>query len=141
MADLIAIVALGLQYSLIVFVINLWLRTTLPFSAVTITFLILAGLGMLLWHRKELSQTVKRWGTLAVRSVILGIAFFGADLLIALLHGQANPFHFPGGLLGLPLTFLICPGGTIICLAGLARASYISRRAAGHPSTEQSTRP
>ncbi len=62
MADLIAIVALGLQYSLIVFVINLWLRTTLPFSAVTITFLILAGLGMLLWHRKELSQTVKRWG-------------------------------------------------------------------------------
>jgi len=131
MADLIAIVALGLQYSLVVFAVNLWLRTALPFSAVAITFLILASIGMLLWHRKKLSQTAKQWGTLAVRSVVLGIAFFGADLLIALLNGQATPFHFPGGLLGLPLTFLICPGGTIICLAGLVRASYISRRAGG----------
>lgn len=129
MADLIAILTLGLQYSLIVFVTNLWLRTTLPFSAVTVAFLILGSIGMLLWHRKKLSQTVKQWRTLAFRSVVLGMAFFGYDLLIALLHGQANPFHFPGGLLGLPLTFLICPGGTIICLAGLVRASYISRRA------------
>jgi hypothetical protein len=129
MADLIAIVALGLQYSLIVFVINLCLRTTLPFSGVTITFLILASVGMLLWHRERLSQTVKQWGTLAFRSVLLGIALFGADLLIALLHGQPNPFHFPGGLLGLPLTFLICPGGTIICLAGLARVLYMSGKA------------
>ena len=85
--------------------------------------------------------TVKQWGNLAVRSVILGVAFLGADALIALLHGQANPFHFPGGLLGLPLTFLICPVGTIICLAGLARASYIGKRAASHPSTaDQSAR-
>jgi integral membrane sensor domain MASE1 len=84
--------------------------------------------------------TVKQWGRLVVRSVVLGIAFFGADLLLALLHGQANPFHFPGGLLGLPLTFLICPGGTIICLVGLVRASYISRRVDGHPPTEQSAR-
>jgi hypothetical protein len=75
--------------------------------------------------------TVRQWRRLAIRSVILGIAFFGADILIALLHGQANPFHFPGGLLGLPLTFLICPVGTIICLAGLVRASYINRKAAG----------
>jgi hypothetical protein len=84
---------------------------------------------------------VKQWGRLAVRSVVLGIGFVGVDILLALLNGQANPFHYPGGLLGLPLTFLICPGGTIICLAGLARASYISRRAAGHPSTEQGARP
>jgi hypothetical protein len=131
MADLVAIVALGLQYSLIVFLINLWLRTRLPFSAVTITFLILGSIGMLLWHRKKLSQTVKQWGTLAFRSVVLGVAFFGVDVLIALLQGQANPFRFPGGLLGLPLTFLICPGGTVICLAGLVRAFYINRRAAG----------
>jgi hypothetical protein len=134
MADLIAILALGLQYSLIVFVINLWVRTTLPFSAVTITFLILASIGIVVWRREKLAQTVKQWGRLAVRSAVLGIAFFGVDFLIGLLNGQANPLRFPGGLLGLPLTFLICPGGTIICLAGLVRALYISRRAAGHPA-------
>src|SRR5258708_34146924 len=104
MADLIAIVALGLQYSLVVFAVNLWLRTALPFSAVAITFLILASIGMLLWHRKKLSQTAKQWGTLAVRSVVLGIGFFVADLLIALFNGQATPCTFPGGLLALPLT-------------------------------------
>jgi len=131
MADLIAILALGLQYSLIVFVIDLWLRNTLPFTEVTITFLILSSVGIVLWHRKELSQTVKQWAGLARRSVILGIALFGGDLLLALLNGHANPFLFPGGLLGLPLTFLVCPGGTIICLAGLVRAFYLSKRAVG----------
>jgi hypothetical protein len=44
MADLIALLALGLQYSLIVFVINLWLRPRLPFAGVTISFLILEAL-------------------------------------------------------------------------------------------------
>ena len=131
MADLIAILVLGLQYSLIVLIINLYLRTPLPFAVVTIIFLVLASIGIGLWHREKFSQTVKQWERLTVRSVVLGIAFFGADLLLSLLHGQANPLHFPGGLLGLPLTLFVCPGGTIICLAGLVRASYINRRAGG----------
>jgi hypothetical protein len=131
MADLIGTMVLGIQYSLIVFIVNLWLRTTLPFGAVTVGFLILGSIGMVLWHRKKFSQPVKKWGSLAAGSVGLGIAFFGADFLLALLRGQVNPLHFPGGLLGLPLTFLVCPGGTIICLAGLARALYIGRGTAG----------
>lgn len=129
MADLIGLVTLGLQYSLLVFVANLWFGSTLPFNGIGIIFAVLAVIGMLLWHREKLLPTVKKWRTLAVRSVILGIAFFVVDLVIALLNGQANPLHYPGGLLGLPLTLLICPGGTIICLAGLVRASYISRTA------------
>jgi hypothetical protein len=136
MANLIAIVALGLQYSLIVFAANLWLRRTLPFGAVTISFLILASIGVAIWHRKNL-HTMKQWGRLAAVSILLASALFGVDFLIALLNGQSNPLHFPGGLLGLPLTLFICPGGTIICLAGLVRAFYISRRADGYPPTEQ----
>jgi hypothetical protein len=137
MADLIAIIILGLQYSLVILIINMWFRIALPFRAVAIGFLILASIGGVLWHRLKLSQSTKQWGALAVRSIVLGGAFFAGDLLVALSHGQTNPFHFPGGLLGLPLTFLICPGGTIICLAGLVRASYISRRGTDHPPTEQ----
>jgi hypothetical protein len=131
MADLIAIVMLGLQYFLVVLVVNSWLGTALTFSIIAITLLILTSIGLLLWHRKKLSQTAMQWVTLAVRSVVLGIAFFGVDFLIALSHGQANPFRYPGGLLGLPLTFLICPGGTIISLAGVARAFYMSRHVDG----------
>jgi hypothetical protein len=116
---------------MIVLVMNFWLRTMPPVVELTIPFLILTSIGLVLWHVKKVPQTVKQWWGLAARSVVLGIAFFGVDLLIALLNGQANPLHFPGGLLALPLTLLVCPGGTIICLAGLARAFYISRRPVG----------
>lgn len=138
MADLIAIFALGLQYLLIILLLKLGSAVPLPLTAVIFVFLVLVGVGILLWHREKLAQTVRQWQDLAARSVVLGMAFFGGDCLIALLHGQPNPFHFPGGLLGLPLTFLICPGGTVICLAGLVRAFYIRRTEAsgimGRPS-------
>jgi hypothetical protein len=101
--------------------------------------MILASIGIAVWHRETLSQSAREWGRLAVRSVVLGLAFFGGDFLIALFNGHANPFHFPGGLLGLPLTFLICPGATMICLAGLARASYRTREKPGtreNPGTD-----
>jgi hypothetical protein len=129
MADLIAILVLGLQYSLIVFVIVLYLRAAIPVAAVTIVFLVLASISIVLWHRKEFSQTVNQWRRYTAWSIVLGVAFFGADLFLGYLHGYANPLHFPGGLLGLPLTLLICPGATIVCSAGLVRASYVSRRA------------
>jgi hypothetical protein len=132
--DLIAILALGLQYFLLILLLKLRPAIPLPLAAVIVVFLVLVGIGIVLWHREKLAQTVRQWQNLAARSVVLGMAFFGGDCLIALLHGQPNPFRFPGGLLGLPLTFLICPGGTIICLAGLVRAAYINRKAAtGHP--------
>jgi|SRR5579884_1048505 len=131
MADLIAILALGVQYSMVVVAILLLNRTTLSPLLLTIAFLILAAIGFVLWHREEPSQTVRRWWKLAVGSVVLGVGFFGVDFLVALSQGQPNPFHFPGGLLGLPVTLFICPGGTIVCFAGLVRTYYLSRKAAG----------
>ncbi|MGH9743059.1 MAG: hypothetical protein ACRD51_12000 [Candidatus Acidiferrum sp.] len=130
MADSIAILALGLQYSLILLIINMFFRVPLSFAAATIAFLALAVIGLALWHRKSPPQTVKQWANFAAGSVVLGIAFFGVDLLLAYLNGHTNPLDFPGGLLGLPLTILVCPVATIICLAGLVRAFYISQTAA-----------
>lgn len=122
MADLVATLTFGVQYFVIVLVFNFVFGTGVPFVEVAIIFIILASIGIVLWHRQDL-----RWGSLASRSVVLGVAFFAADFLIALLNGQANPLRFPGGLLALPLTLLICPGATMICLAGLVRAFYIRR--------------
>src|SRR5438094_9986477 len=122
-ADLITILVLGLQYSLIVLIINLYLRTPLPFAVVTIIFLVLASIGIGLWHREKFSQTVKQWERLTVSSVVLGIAIFGTDLLLSLLHGQANPLHFPCELFVLLLCLLVSQGITIISLPGLLRVS------------------
>jgi hypothetical protein len=127
-ADLIAILSLGLQYSLIISIIDLYLRTELPLVLVMIGFLALAAIGIAIWHKKKASQSAAAWGKLLVIALILGIGFFGVDLLVALLNGQRNPLHVAGGLLGLPLTVLVFPAFTMICLAGLVRAVYISRR-------------
>lgn len=133
MADTIALLALGLQYFLIAFLIRWWFRTPLSAIELAIAFLILASIGIVLWHRDTFARTTKEWGKIALGSVVLGVAFFGVDFLIALLKGQeANPFHFPGGLLGLPLTFLVCPGGTMICLAGLVRSAYLKQKVGQH---------
>lgn len=102
MASLIAVVTLAQQYPLVVVLVNSWHGAALPFSITAISFLILASIGLLHWHRNELSQPVKRWVSLAVRSVVLGIAFFVADFLIALAHGVANPFRYPGGCWACP---------------------------------------
>jgi hypothetical protein len=127
MADLLAIAALGLQYAAIILIVDLYLGGLFPLALAMTIFLFLAGVGIALWHREKFPPTVKCWGRFTGYSVLLGVGFFGADLLLALVHGEANPFHFPGGLLGLPLTFLVCPGATMVCLAGLVRAFYISR--------------
>ncbi len=127
MADLIAIIVLGLQYSLIISIVDLYLPVHLPFGLALVVFLALASLGTAFWHRKKFSRT-KQWGRYTMWSVLLGLTFFGADLLLAYLHGQPNPIHFSGGLLGLPLTFLVCPGGTMVCVAGLVRAFYVDSR-------------
>lgn len=131
MADLIAILAIAAQYYVVILIVNWYLGSVLTFGTVLGGFLALATLGLASWHQKRFSQTVKQWRKLTLSSVILGIAFFGSDLFWAYLHGHANPFLDNGGLLGLPLTFLVCPGATMICLAGIVRAFLISRRARG----------
>lgn len=137
MANLIAILILGLQYSIVILVIDLTIDRPLPLWLALAVFLLLASIGILVWEKKKSSEKVEEWKKLTKSSLILGLAFFAADELIAYLHGQVNPLRFPGGLLALPLTIAIFPGMTSICVAGVVRAIYITKsnqpqRAAPH---------
>jgi hypothetical protein len=96
MADLIAILVLGLQYVVIILLLKLLPGIPLPLAAVIFVFLALVVTGIVLWHREGFAKTTRQWQNLAARSVVLGIAFFGCDCLIAMLRGQPNPFRFPG---------------------------------------------
>lgn len=131
MADLIAILAIGLQYWLIVSIIDFYFGRALSIGIVVAIFAILASVGLAVWHKKKSWQTAKQWRKLILVSLILGVAFFAGDLLLAYLHGQTNPLLFPGGLLGVPLTLAICPGFTIICVAGFVRTLYLNRTSGG----------
>ena len=127
MADLIAILAVGLQYWLIFFIVYLCFGNLMPIGGVVAIFAILASVGLAFWHKRESWKTSKQWRKPILASLVLGVFFFAFDSLLGYLDGKTNPFLFGGGLLGIPLTLATCPGFTIICVAGLVRAMYIAR--------------
>ena len=128
MADTLAVLTVGLQYAIIVSMIDFYFET-IPLGIAVVIFGVLSGIGIAIWHKMKSWQTVKQWRKRIVISLILGVGFFATDVLLAYLHGQINPLHFAGGILALPLTLAICPGFTMICVAGLVRAFYISQSA------------
>lgn len=125
MADTIAIVALGVQYSFITLIVALYGGKAFRLGIALFVFLLLAGIALAVWH--IVKKSAAAWAMFALESVLVGIAFLGVDWLEAYSQGQSNPMHM-SGLLGLPLTLLICPVGTMICLAGLVRAFYSQKR-------------
>ena len=126
MADLMAIIVVSVQFWMIVLVIDSCFGAVLPASIAVAIFVVLVSVGLVVWHKRESAQTVERWQRLIFGSIILGVLFFACDLLLSFLHGQSNPLKYPGGLLGLPLTVTICPGFTMICIAGLVRTLYLN---------------
>lgn len=132
MADSIAVLVMALQYGLIVSIFDLYFGKALPLWIVVGIFVVLSTVGIALWHKKKSWQTAKQWRKLIFISLILGVGFFASDLVLAYLHGQTNPLHVAGGLLGLPLTIAICPGFTMICVAGLVRSLYLNRTSVAH---------
>jgi len=82
-----------------------------------------------LWHKeppvKHLSEP-SEWAMAIVVSVVMGGVSFGIDMLIGLIN---NPKLSPieagtkvGSPFGFPLTLMLCPGFTMLAIAGLLRA-------------------
>ena len=128
MANLVAITALAVQYVIVILIVDLYSGKVLPLWIELAIFLVLVGVGFVIWDNERFSN---RWMKLARSSVILGVAFLGWDALLGYFNGQPNPFRFRGGLLSIPLTLAVCPGFTMICVAGLLRALYLKRTKAG----------
>jgi peptidoglycan biosynthesis protein MviN/MurJ (putative lipid II flippase) len=130
MPDLMAILTVGLQYWLIIAIVHLYSGKVLPLGTAAALFIILTGVGLAFWHKKESWKTARKWRRSILGSLIVGVAFFAIDWSLAYLNGQSNPFLYPGGLLGIPVTVAVCPGFTMICVAGLIRTLYLNRHAA-----------
>jgi len=124
MSNVIATIALTIQYAIVILIIDLYSGKVPPLWITLAIFLVLVGVGFVVWDNERFSN---RWMKLARSSVILGVAFLGWDALLGYFNGQPNPFRFRGGLLSIPLTLAVCPGFTMICVAGLLRALYRSR--------------
>lgn len=124
MEDLLGVSALAMEYVIIMLVLH-YLGLAVPFWIAVAVFVALAFIGLGVWDQK----TREEWRKLAIGSVILGIAFFGIDVLLAHLNGQKTS-QFQGGPLGLPVTFATW-GCAMVSVAGLARALYLNSARAG----------
>jgi len=125
--DAIGIVILGAEFALVAFLNYEIHFVELPMRSLLPLFLILALVALMYWHSKESSENVATWAKLTRGSIILGILFYAADLVLGHTFRQPNSPPILGGPLGIVLTVLVCPGLTIVCVAGLARALYINR--------------
>lgn len=128
-ADAIAVLALAVQCALLCMTLNVCLGRMLPCGVALVVFIPFAAVVVTILHVIQPLRTAAVWGQWSVLSLVLGVAFFGVDWFVAVLNGEPNPLHYPGTVLGLPLTILICPIGTMVCVAGFARACYFKRAA------------
>lgn len=117
MEDLIGASMLAIECVIVMLVLH-YTGLAVPFAIAAAVFVLLAFIGLGVWDEK----TAKEWRKLAIRSVILGIVFFGSDILLAHLNGQKT-FQSLGGLFGLPVTFATW-GYAMVSVAGLTRALY-----------------
>ena len=98
-------------------------------------YLALAAGCLYVWHATFCPETPTEWIFLGVGSVLGGALFFGADILIGHFSHPDLPLieagTKAGGMFGFIATLGVCPGGTFVAVAGLAR-SLLGVRAANH---------
>ena len=99
-----------------------------------LAYIVLAALALYAWRGKRVALKVSKpaeWAATVGASVLLGAVSFGIDVVLGSIH---NPGLSPlragtraGSPFGFPLTVFICPGFTMVAVAGLIR-SFLTRR-------------
>jgi len=100
-----------------------------PLTLYIFSFVVLAGVALYVWHKdppiEHLSEP-SEWAMAVVASILLAGVSFGIDMTIGLVN---NPKLSPieagtkaGSPFGFPLTVMLCPGFTVLAIAGLVRA-------------------
>jgi hypothetical protein len=95
-------------------------------------YAVVAFAALLSWHSENRPARTKSLIGLAVGSVVLGILFFGVDVLVGSLHGSYHSViedaGHAGGPFGIIATLFVCPGLTIFAAASAVRARYVTRK-------------
>ena len=109
-------------------------RLTLGILAVSV----LTGLALYFWHKEppmEHLSSPGEWALAIPISVLIGAVSFGIDVLVGLISNPNLPPIKAGTRAGSPfgfvLTVMICPGFTMLAVAGLLRALLLRTDAAG----------
>jgi hypothetical protein len=131
-SDCVGVLTIGVQLYLLV----RWLVPNDGSRAIlgVLAYIVLAGLALYSWHKepplKNLSEP-SEWAMAIVASVVMGGVSFGIDMLIGLFNNpKLSPIEagtMVGSPFGFPLTVMLCPGLTMLAIAGLLRALMLRR--------------
>jgi len=84
------------------------------------------GASLYAWYGSDRTRdwNSKKWGHALIVSLLFGAIFFAIDVLVGRSDGHYQTFleaASHSGLLGLPLTILVCPVGSVVALGGCVR--------------------
>jgi hypothetical protein len=128
-ADIIGVVVLGLQ----VLVLFRWILPAFESRLAwgVVAYGLLACGAMYMWHARKIKEMISEpgeWAATIGGSVVLGALSFGVDVMLG---AKNNPglslletATKSGSPLGFPLTVLLCPGLTVVAIAGLIRSFF-----------------
>jgi hypothetical protein len=87
-----------------------------------------------MWHGKEAKRfsDASDWAGAVFGSILLGALSFGVDILIGtVIHPGMSPIEAgtqAGSPFGFILTIFLCPGVTMVALAGLVRSFLVREK-------------
>lgn len=99
-----------------------------------IAYGVLAGVALSMWHgkRAERFSDGHDWVSLFAGSVLVGALFFGVDMIVGSLnHPGISPFIAgtkAGSPFGFMFTIFVCPGLTMVAVAGFVRSLLIREK-------------
>jgi len=125
--DGVGLIALGVQ----AYLLFRWLMPDdgyrLPISV--LGFVVLASCALYMWYSEKITQKINDlggWAAAVGVSVLLGALSFGCDMLVGIINYPGlSPFRAAtkvGSPFGFVLTVLLCPGFTMVAVAGFIRA-------------------
>jgi hypothetical protein len=130
--DAVGLAAVGIQFYLLL----VWLVPNEDGSRLIVWilgYILLAGLALYFWHKEpgpNVPTEPNEWAGMIGASIVMGGLSFGIDMLVGLMnHPKLSPIEagtHAGSPFGFPLTLMICPGFTMIAVAGLLRAAMLS---------------
>lgn len=118
LADVVGLVVPGL----VVAPVLRWLTPETKILGGLFIYGVFAVVAEVAWHSKKETPWLRRpsaWVVFAGASIVLGGLSFLCDALIA---GGFKAAMSSGGPLGFGLTLIVCPGLTVVAVAGFARS-------------------
>ncbi|HLJ78105.1 MAG TPA: hypothetical protein VKT75_11865 [Acidobacteriaceae bacterium] len=125
--DIVGVAAVALASGAVVAALHRMRAVSQPWAFWLVALPLLVGASVWAWYGSDRTSSWDRrkWGYAAIGSLLCGTVFFAIDVLVGSLDGHHKTFleaASHSGMLGLPLTILVCPVGTVIAFGGWLRS-------------------